>query len=203
MIRVAAFDIGKVLLEFDYGIFVRNMAPRTGKTVEELDQFLNSSPLLAEYESGAMDSRTFYEAIQQATGFEGNQAEFAALFEDIFEPIDAIIEAHRQLVDSGLPTYTLSNTNEMAVQHMAKTYDFWPRFSGHVLSYEAKSLKPDSVIYEVFEQTTGCTGEAIVYLDDRPENIAAARERGWQAIQHVEPASTLPALAALGLPVNS
>ena len=49
MIKVAAFDIGKVLLDFDYGIFVRRMASRTRMDVPALDAFLNQSPLLAQY----------------------------------------------------------------------------------------------------------------------------------------------------------
>ena len=60
MIKVAAFDIGKVLLDFDYGIFVRHMAPRTRMNVAALDAFLNQSPLLAQYESGQLTSLEFF-----------------------------------------------------------------------------------------------------------------------------------------------
>ena len=202
MTRVVAFDIGKVLLDFDYGIFVRNMVPHTKLSVGELDELLNTSPLLAEYESGSIDTQTFYELIRKATGFTGDLKLFGGFFEAIFDPIQEIIDVQRRLHEKGVPTYTLSNTNELAVRHIAQTYDFWSRFEGHVLSYEAKSLKPAARIYEVFEVTTGCEGQEIVYLDDRPENIVAAKKRGWNAWQHVEPDQTLNVLATLGLPVN-
>ena len=199
MIKVAAFDIGKVLLDFDYGIFVRRMAPRTQMDVPALDAFLNQSPLLAQYESGQLTSPEFFAVVQKETGFDGTEPEFAAHFEDIFTPINEIIALHATLVASGLPTYTLSNTNEMAVRHISRAYDFWPRFTGHILSHEVGVLKPNPKIYEIFEQTTGCQSNEILYLDDLPPNIAAAKSRGWQAIEHSAPETTLKTIRELGL----
>ncbi|HIG81643.1 MAG TPA: HAD family phosphatase [Verrucomicrobiales bacterium] len=199
MIKVAAFDIGKVLLDFDYGIFVRRMAPRTRMDVPTLDAFLNQSPLLAQYESGQLTSPEFFTVVQNETGFDGTEPEFAAYFEDIFTPIDEIIAMHAKLVASGLPTYTFSNTNEMAVRHIIRAYDFWPRFTGHILSHEVRALKPNPKIYEVFEQTTGCQGNEILYLDDRPENVAAAATRGWHAIEHRDAEFTREAVMRLGV----
>ena len=199
MIKVAAFDIGKVLLDFDYGIFVRRMAPRTQMDVPALDAFLNQSPLLAQYESGRLTSSEFFTVVQKETGFDGTEAEFAAYFEDIFTPIDEIITLQATLAARGLPTYTLSNTNEMAVRHISRAYDFWPRFTGHILSHEVKALKPDPKIYEVFEEITGCLGTEIVYLDDRSENIVAGKNRNWNAIEHRNGADTREALICLGV----
>jgi putative hydrolase of the HAD superfamily len=199
MIRVVAFDIGKVLLDFDYRIFARRMAPRTRLDVPALDAFLNQSPLLAEYESGQLTTPEFFAVVQKETGFDGVEADFGAHFENIFTPIDEVIAMHATLAADGLRTYTFSNTNELAVRHISAAYDFWPRFTGHVLSYEAKSLKPESGIYEVLEQTSGCSGGEIAYLDDRPENIEAGRARGWRVIHHRTPAETRAALEALAV----
>ena len=199
MIKVAAFDIGKVLLDFDYGIFVRRMAPRTQMDVPALDAFLNQSPLLAQYESGQLTSPEFFAVVQKETGFDGTELEFAAHFEDIFTPIDEVIAMHAKLAASGLPTYTLSNTNEMAVRHISRAYDFWPRFTGHILSHEVGALKPNPKIYEIFEQTTGCQGNEILYLDDLPENTAAAAARGWHAIEHRNGIETTEAFERLGV----
>ena len=190
MIRVVAFDIGKVLLDFDYGIFVKTMAADCDRSEPELDTFLNQSPLLAEYESGQLTSKEFFAIVQKETGYRKTEAEFAAIFENIFTPIPEMIELHRELVERGMRTFTLSNTNEMAVRHIAATYDFWPRFEGHVLSHEVKSLKPAPEIYAALEQITDCTAAEIAYLDDRPENITAATNRDWKAIQHESSAKT-------------
>ena len=199
MIKVAAFDIGKVLLDFDYGIFVRRMAPRTRMDVPALDAFLNQSPLLAQYETGQLTSPEFFAVVQKETGFDGTEPEFAAHFEDIFTPIDEVISLHATLAASGLPTYTLSNTNEMAVRHISRAYDFWPRFTGHILSHEVGALKPNPKIYEIFEQTTGCRSAEIIYIDDLSENIAAAAARGWHTIEHRNGKDTAEAFEYLGV----
>ena len=201
MIRVAVFDIGKVLLDFDYGIFVGRMAPRTHLDVPALDRLLNQSPLLAEYESGGLDCAAFFKEIQKETGYDGTRDEFAALFEDIFTPIDEVVAMHKQIAASGLPTYTMSNTNPMAVYHIQQKYSFWPLFSGHVLSFEHGSLKPESELYYQLEVVSDCAGKEIVYLDDRPENVAVGKARGWQVIQVENPDQVQSAFQEMGFPV--
>lgn len=201
MIQVVAFDIGKVLLDFDYGIFVRRMAPRTSMTQLALDDFLNQSPLLIEYESGRLSSTEFFEVVQRETQFNGTELEFAEFFEDIFTPDEEMIGLHQRIAEAGLETYTFSNTNEMAVRFISRQYAFWLRCTGHVLSYEAKAFKPESGMYVSLEERTGCRGDAIAYVDDRPENIVAGEARGWSCVQHSDAASTLAAFQSFGLPV--
>ncbi len=201
MIRAVAFDIGKVLLDFDYGILVRKMAPRSRLDVPALEQLLGQSPLLAKYESGQMKCEEFFLAVGQETGYDGTQEEFAALFENIFTPIKEVIVMHEQIVASGLPTYTFSNTNAIASRHISQTYDFWPRFSKHILSHEVGSLKPESKIYEALESVAGCAVGEIAYLDDRHENVVAGKLRGWQAVQFADPAQARAGFGGLGLPV--
>ena len=203
MIRVVAFDIGKVLLDFDYGIFVNRMAPRTNMDEPALNAYLNQSPLLAKYESGRLTSSEFTKVVQQETGFEGLENEFAAIFEEIFTPIPDVIEMHREITEGGMATYTFSNINEMAVRHMSRAYDFWPRFDGHVLSHKVKALKPEAKMYEFLEQTTGCRGGEIAYVDDLPENIEVGRKRGWNVIQQCTPEETRFALEELGVLVKA
>ena len=141
MIRAVAFDIGKVLLDFDYGILVRKMAPRSRLDVPTLKQLLDQSPLLSEYESGQINCEEFFLAVVQETGYDGTQGEFAALFENIFTPIEEVIAMHEQIAASGLPTCTFSNTNAMAVRHISRTYDFWARFSNHILSHKVGHVR--------------------------------------------------------------
>ena len=198
MIRAVAFDIGKVLLDFDYLVLTRKMAPQTQWSEAKLNDYLNQSPLLARYESGELSSPEFFELIQRETDFTGSETEFAALFEDVFTPIAGMIDIHRQIAQSGTPTFTFSNTNEMAVRYISRTYDFWKMFKGHVLSYEVGALKPEAKIYEALEELSDLYGEEIIYLDDRSENCAAGRERGWQVCCHQDVESSRRFLSSVG-----
>ena len=44
-------------------------------------------------------------------------------------------------------------------------------------------MKPDAKIYEHVEQTTGVAPEHILFFDDHPPNVNAARQRGWRVEQ--------------------
>jgi HAD superfamily hydrolase (TIGR01509 family) len=110
-----------------------------------------------------------------------------------------MVGLHQQLRASGVPTFILSNTNELAVGHIRARYPFFAGFDGYSLSYEQRSMKPDARIYEAVEEMSGCRGAELLYLDDRPENVAAGAARGWQAIEHVDPAVTLPIVGRTGV----
>lgn len=51
------------------------------------------------------------------------------------------------------------------------------RFASHLMGFR----KPDPRAYLEVERGTGRSAEAILFFDDREENVAAARERGWTA----------------------
>jgi 2-haloacid dehalogenase len=60
-------------------------------------------------------------------------------------------------------------------------------------------MKPESRLYEAVERQSARRGAEILYLDDRPENVAAGAARGWQVILHQSPEQTQAAIQKLGL----
>ncbi|MGD0615382.1 MAG: HAD-IA family hydrolase [Verrucomicrobiota bacterium] len=93
----------------------------------------------------------------------------------------------------------LSNTNPLAVLHIRRRFPFFKDFDGYIYSYEHGAMKPDTKLYEVLERTTQCSGEKIVYIDDRPENVAAGAGRGWRVVLHESPDKTRSALKEMSL----
>jgi len=51
------------------------------------------------------------------------------------------------------------------------------------LSFELGMVKPNNEIYEKVEELLGCDGEKILFIDDREENVLAAKNRGWNVLQ--------------------
>jgi glucose-1-phosphatase len=193
------FDLGKVLVDFDYSIAGRKLASRATMAASELGQFLVHVPLIIRYETGLITSEEFYHEVKAASGYLGNLEEFAALFADIFTPIEPMIQLHADLRARSFPTYIFSNTNELAVRFIRQSFPFFEKFDGYILSYEHQSMKPDAKLYEVVEAKTGARGLDILYLDDRPENVAAGAARGWQTILQQSPVETRAAIEHLGL----
>lgn len=194
--KVVIFDLGKVLVDFDYAIAVRRIAARGRVTAEEFGRFIANAPLLFRYERGHLTSEEFYKEVCEITGFCGSFDEFSQAFGDIFVPIEPMVRLHAALRMRGMPTFILSNTNELAVRHIRRSYTFFSDFQGYILSYEHGVMKPEPKIYEIAERVTGQQGPDILYLDDRLENITAAAERGWQVILQETPEKTLAAMGS-------
>ena len=193
------FDLGKVLLEFDYGIVARRLAAHSGRDAEQIRGLLDQSPLLFRLESGQMTNEEFFTEVSSLTGYTGELEEFANIFGDIFSAIQPMIDLHGQLRARGVPTFIFSNTNELAVRHIRANYAFFAHFTDYIYSHEAGAMKPDHRIYEVVERRSGRKGAELLYLDDRKENVDAGAARGWQVVHHQTPEQTIAAVRAAGL----
>jgi HAD superfamily hydrolase (TIGR01509 family) len=197
--QAVVFDIGNVLLDFDY----RKTAARIERQCEvpaaELHKIITSPSLFNEFESGRITGAQYFERIQKLSGYCGTQEEFAEPFGDIFTEIPEMISFNENLRVRGIPTYILSNTNEFSIAWIRKRYPFFANFTDYIFSHEHNCMKPGAHIYEVVEEKSGLRGPALFYMDDREENIAAAIARGWQAVVHTTPGRTLEIARNLGL----
>ena len=190
-VRAVVFDLGKVLVDFDYGIAVRKLAENSAASVEEVRHVIDQSPLLFRYEGGQMSTQEFFDEVRRLIGFRGEFDQFAAAFADIFSEMPEMIGLQAELRARGLPTFILSNTNDIAVRHIRRRFPFFANFAGYVLSYEQAALKPHRKIYEITEQHTGARGGEILFIDDRAENVEGTSQLGWQTICHRSPKESI------------
>lgn len=197
--EIIVFDLGKVLVDFDYAIAGRRIAAGSQRSPAEVQKFLDHSPLLVQYETGLISRAEFFEAVRGYTGFGGSLEEFGAFFADIFSEMPEMTSLQAELRRSGYRTYIFSNTNDLAIEHIRQAFPFFGNFDGYILSYEVGAMKPAAKIYEQLEEMSGKHGAEIVYLDDRQENIAAGQARGWQTILQTEPALSRAIIERMGL----
>ena len=189
--KVVLFDLGKVLVDFDFAIAARRILARSLRPPPKLQDLIQFSPVMCRLERGEITNQQFYEEVRRATEYQGPYEEFALAFADIFSAMPEMIQLHGRLRAAGYPTWIFSNTNDLAVAHIRRSFPFFSGFDGYFLSYQIGAMKPDAAIYEVAERTTGGRGAEILYVDDRAENVEAAVKRGWQGIVHVSPAQTI------------
>lgn len=197
--KAVVFDLGKVLVHFDWSIAARRMSPRCNLLPEQLLRVFDYSPLVVDYEHGRVTDEQFFAEAVKLTGFQGDFAEFADLFGHIFSAMPEMIALQAELRQRGVPTFIFSNTNALAVQAIRADFPFFAHFDGYVLSYEHGSMKPHAPLYEVVERMTGLSGADLLYIDDRLENVEAGRTRGWQVILQEQPEKTIAAVRATGL----
>lgn len=197
--KAVVFDLGKVLVDFDYSIAARRIAAQANVPPVTVKSFIDHSPLLFEFETGQIDQRQFFEEIRKASGFSGRFEEFSEFFADIFTPMEPMVALHAELGRRGVPTYIFSNTNDLAVGHIRRQFPFFSDFNGYILSYQHGAMKPDARLYEVVERQSGHCGPELIYLDDRPENVAAGAARGWQTVLQESESKSRQALEEAGL----
>src|SRR5262249_23514140 len=149
------FDLGKVLLDFDYSIAARRIAARSRVTDSEVRRAIDSSPLLNRYEKGALSREQFFQEVRVFSGLGGRLEECSQYFGDIFTPIGAMVDLHARLIRRPMPTYIFSNTNDLAIDHIQRQFPFFQNFSGYILSYKHGVMKPDAKLYQMVERMTG------------------------------------------------
>ena len=86
----------------------------------------------------------------------------------------------RALRQRGVPVFILSNIGQEPFAMACRDYPFLEECDRLFLSGAMGVTKPDPQIYALLEQGCGLPPEALLFTDDRAENIDAAAARGWQ-----------------------
>ncbi len=178
MIQACLFDIGNVLVSFDYSRAFHRIAGQTQRTLEDLKSHLSEAGTALE--TGSIDSGTF---ISEALAFLGegvSRESFLSAFTEIFalnRPMWEVVDAVRAV----MPVHLFSNTSEI---HETWLFQKWPefsRFNGGFFSWRLGSMKPGAGMYERAIQTLGVPPESIAYIDDLPANIETGRRFGFRS----------------------
>lgn len=123
----------------------------------------------------------------------------------LMEPYPGTLELVDALHAHGFRTGCLSNTN---APHWAllRSPDHYPAIAAlqsAMASHEVGLGKPDPAIFRTFEATFGVNASEVLFFDDHPANVAAAKACGWDAYE-VDPTGDPPTFARerLNLPAR-
>ena len=201
MIRAFLFDIGNVLVRFDFSRALRAVAALSDVT-DEAEALHRIDAVKLGYEDGQIPRAEFLHKAFRILGYRGNEAQFIAAWQGIFtenEPMTSLVRALR----GRFPLYLLSNTNDMHVEGLFRDFPVFAEFAGATYSHEAKASKPHPPIYGIACRTHGLDPCATFFIDDLAANIATAREMGFHAhhYQHGRHAELLSAIRTAGVEV--
>lgn len=176
--RTFLFDIGNVLVHFDFGPALHRLAERSAAEVDRLEALL--APLKIELESGRMGDADFITASIDLLGFTGTRGEFARIWGDIFSENPAMTRLVNRL--AGRHRLLLfSNTSGLHKDWLFGQFPVFSRFEGGIYSYEAGSMKPEETIYREAIARLGLDPGETLYIDDLPGNIATGERLGFLA----------------------
>jgi putative hydrolase of the HAD superfamily len=96
----------------------------------------------------------------------------------------AMLAWQLQLKERGLRTAILSNIGDSVLESVEREFDWIHRFDVLVWSFQFGAAKPDPAIYRHTLDELGTRPEETLFIDDKRENVEAARALGMQAIQY-------------------
>src|SRR5687768_3561194 len=182
-VRLVCFDLGGVLVRLADGwedaCRRANVAPPSGPE----DLWRNLHHLMVRYETGDLDEAGYLrEMLPCLPGMtERNlRAVYDAWLQGMYPGAAELID---ELKARGVRTACLSNTNERHWRTAMETdaqYAPLKRLDYLFASHHLRVMKPHEQAYRRVEAGTGIAGERILFFDDKPENVDAARAAGWR-----------------------
>lgn len=203
-IRNIVFDFGGVLVDWNPRYYYRNYFNDDAKMEYFLANVCNDKWGL-ENDRG----RTYAEGIRELTPKFPEYREAIELYPahwpemlkgDKPESVALLRQLHDEKADNGerrFRLYGLTNWSAENIHIAFERFDFLSLLEGTVVSGIEKMAKPDPGIYRLLLSRYGLKAEESVFIDDREENVEAARQLGFNGIVFVSADDTRRQLDAM------
>jgi len=199
MIRNIVFDIGDVLVTFDWKSYL-NQFHFSEETNERIAKavFLNEDWIASDL--------GYFDRKQLTQMFIENDPVLGAEIQDVFAGAgSAILEREypvrwmEELKKRGFRLYYLSNYARWCYEDSRHILDkFIAKMEGGVFSYESHMLKPNINIYEELFRRYDLDPAECLFIDDRQANIDGAKTAGMEGILFTGEEEVWKALEEIG-----
>jgi FMN phosphatase YigB (HAD superfamily) len=182
MYKAIIFDMGRVLVNFDFSRGYQALQPFSPYSVAEIPKRLATTSLAEDFETGLIEPHDFLARMSDLLGFSMDYDQFCSIWCSIFAET-LVPESLLETLAARYRLVLLSNTNAIHFAMICKTYPMMRHFHELVLSYEVKAMKPRHEIFERAIERAGCLPGECFYTDDIAEYIEAARKLGIDGVQ--------------------
>ena len=181
------FDLGGVFFDWDPKYFYKSIFP----SEKEMEFFLKN---ICNQEWN----------IQQDAGrsFKDGEKELIVQFPKYTKEIQMYYPNHHKMIKGTFQNsidqllelkfhnylcYVLSNWSAETFIGVKNDYSFLNKFDGLLISGENKLVKPDKAIYKLAISRFDLIPDKTVFIDDKIENIEAAKELNFKTIHIIDP----------------
>ncbi|MGA2739999.1 MAG: HAD family phosphatase [Bryobacteraceae bacterium] len=199
MIKTVIFDLGKVLIPFDFSRGYQAMEQYCGYPAAEIPKRIATTDLVHRFETGLVEPRDFVEQLSRMLDLRVTYEQFCEMWSCIFLPDTLVPESLLAGIGARYRLLVLSNTNAIHFEMVRQSYPMLRHFHDLVLSYEVKAMKPSPAIYREAIARAQCRPEECFYTDDIPAYVEGARRAGIDAVQFESCAQLERELAARGI----
>jgi putative hydrolase of the HAD superfamily len=140
------------------------------------------------YDRGDLTGLAYWDEVARSasTTFTPQQIEgLIAADVDLWTQLNApMLEWAMRLQAAGVRTGILSNIGDAMTDGLLQKFDWICGFHHCTWSYRLRLAKPEAEIYHAAVEGLETPADKVLFIDDKIENIEAARNAGLQAIQY-------------------
>jgi putative hydrolase of the HAD superfamily len=194
--RCIVFDFGNVIAFFDHMVACQQLASLSQPSCDPVDVYerIFETSLEEEYDCGRVTTTAFIECLRRDLQLDASDDEIARAWCDIFTPNPVIEELIVREKHRGTRLVLASNTNELHYRWFSRVFARVVQlFDEQILSFRVGARKPDVRFFDACIRASGRAANQIIYIDDRPDYVAAASTLRIQAFVY-DPALPPPAV---------
>lgn len=177
-VQAVIFDIGNVLTSWQPEAFYDRVIGPARR--EALFAAVDLHQMNLDVDAGALFRETIYDWALRHPDWAPEIRMWYDRWDELASPrIEGSIVLLRALRAKGVPVFALTNFGRYSYDEARPKMDFLSEFDREYVSGRMGVVKPDPEIYRMVEEDCGIAPGGLLFADDRPENIEAARLRGW------------------------
>lgn len=192
---VFVFDFARVLFDWQPIALVRRTMPAQAPDdasgaalVKELFQGFVGD--WSDFDRGSVNATEIVRRIVARTGLPRSAVRAAIdSIPDFLVPMADSVALVGRLRRPGVPMYFLSNMPAPYADELDRRHAFVRAFDDGVYSARVGLIKPEPAIFAFAAQRFRVPPADLVFIDDQPLNVAAARAAGWGALHFTDAAA--------------
>jgi putative hydrolase of the HAD superfamily len=192
MIKNIIFDLGKVLVDYDFSRFFGKYG------IEQIDEkFIEMAPIYELFNQGKISKQEFLQRLKSFLQTEESWQQIEQNWADLFT-LKQNMYGLAEYLGKDYRIFIFSNTDEIHFKHIYQKFKQLQIFGDNLmLSYQLAAIKPQPVAYKLALAKFSLQPEESLFIDDRIENVHSARVLGMAAIHHLSYKDTAQQLSKL------
>ncbi|NQV56990.1 MAG: HAD-IA family hydrolase [Rhodospirillales bacterium] len=191
------FDLGGVIIDVDMGSVVSGLS--AGSVDTSLAEAWYATAAIDEFEKGKISTSQFGRAMVAELGLDCSAEQFMDRFlncnRGLFPGAENLLDRLSALTHVAC----FSNTNEVHWASLCDELKIDKYFATKILSFELGERKPGLAAYNSAAKCLPFPPQEVVFFDDRPENVATAKQAGFDAHRVYGPEAVMEILGTFGL----
>lgn len=197
-ITTIIFDIGNVILHFDYLRAARRFEEATQLPLETIEKHFYFSELERLYSKGKVSSDGFFDTLKRELDLKIDFETFAAIWNDIFwlnHSVEDLIKA----LKGKYRLAAITNTTDLHFRYWLDNFPVLGLIEKFFPSHELGMRKPDPELFRAALKELNAKPEETVFVDDMEENAHAAQALGMRTVHYRSTEELISEFSKLGI----